>query len=314
MAASAFPEFLRRHPRILGEGAIIERLRRDPATPLDPHLVNSAFLYDRAKRPALETLYRQYLQIGADHDLPLVLQTPTWRATAERIAAAGLADCDVNADNVHLLQHLRREFGPYAAKVVIGGLLGCRGDAYRPAETLDTPAAAKFHRWQAERLAAAGVDFLFGITLPALPEALGLAAALAATGLPYVLSFVVRPTGTLLDGTPLATALATLDAATSPPPVAYFINCTHPDLARAALFHPTHSSPQVRQRIIGLLGNTAALSPEALDGQAQLIAAEPEPFAAAMADLGRDAGLQILGGCCGTDDRHLRALARRWQA
>ncbi len=70
----------------------------------------------------------------------------------------------------------------------------------------------------------------------------------------------------------------------------------------------------MRQRIIGLLGNTAALSPEALDGQAQLIEAEPEPFAAAMNDLGRDAGLQILGGCCGTDDRHLRALARRWQA
>lgn len=314
MAALAFPEFLRRHPRILGEGAIIERLRRDPATPLDPHLINSAFIYDRSKRRVLEGLYRQYLQIGADHGLPLLLQTPTWRATTERIRAAGLADCDVNADNVHLLQHLRREFGSYADKVAIGGLIGCRGDAYRPAEGLETAAATEFHRGQAERLAAAGVDFLLGITLPALPEATGLAAALAATGLPYVLSFVVRPAGTLLDGTPLASALSTLDTTLSPRPTAYFINCTHPDLARAALFHPTHSSPQVRQRILGLLGNTAALSPEALDGQAHLIAAEPAAFASAMADLGRDAGLPILGGCCGTDDRHIRALAQRWRS
>jgi homocysteine S-methyltransferase len=70
----------------------------------------------------------------------------------------------------------------------------------------------------------------------------------------------------------------------------------------------------VRQRIVGLLGNTAAMSPEALDGREKLVEAEPEQFASAMVELGRDAGLNILGGCCGTDDRHIRGLASRLAA
>ena len=311
MLPPPFPEFLSRHPCILGEGAVIERLRRQPDTPLDPFLANSAFVYEPALRTALGAIYRQYLQAGQAHNLPLLLSTPTWRANEENIAAAGLAGRPVNADNVHLLQSLRAEAGPYAARVVIGGLVGCRGDAYRPEEALGESAAREFHSWQAEQLAAAGVDFLLGITLPALSEARGLAAALAATGRPYVISFVARPTGTLLDGTPLKEAIAAIDSHVRPNPAAYLINCTHPDFARAALGHPDNSSSLVRQRIIGLLANTAALSPEALDGHEHLVGEEPARFAAAMLGLHRDFGLKILGGCCGTDDRHIRCLAER---
>jgi homocysteine S-methyltransferase len=309
MFPPAFPDFLHRHSCILGEGAVIERLRRQPATVLDPYLANSAFLYDPVKQAALEAIYRQYLQIGRTHDLPLFMTAPTWRANAENIAAAGCGGLDVNADNLRRLQALRAATGPYAAKVVIGGLIGCRGDAYRPEEALAAKEARVFHAWQADRLAAAGADFLLGITLPALCEATGLAAAMAATGRPFLLSFVVRPAGTLLDGTPLKEAIATLDAGGQPQPTAYLINCTHPDFARAALCHPANSSPLVRQRIIGLLANTAALNPEALDGQKHLVEEEPARFAHAMLDLHRDLGLKILGGCCGTDDRHIRALA-----
>jgi homocysteine S-methyltransferase len=314
MRSLPFPDYLRNYSRILGEGAVIERLRRDPAGALDPHVVNSAFVYNPAKRRLLENIYRQYLQIGFDHDLPLVMSAPTWRATEGNIAASGHDGLDVNGDNVRLLQGLRDEFGSYAAKVVIGGLIGCRGDAYQPGVAMGAKEAGNFHRWQAERLAAAGVDFLFGITLPALSEALGLAAAMATTGRPFVVSFVVRPSGTLLDGTSLNAAVAAIDGQVSPQPTAFLINCTHPDFARAALFHPANSSPLVRQRIAGLLGNTAAMSPEALDGREKLVEAEPEQFASAMSDLGCDAGLKILGGCCGTDDRHIRCLAARLAA
>jgi len=309
MEPTPFLDFLQRHHRILGEGAVIERLRREPTTTLDPHLVNSAFIYDPTKRTALAAIYHQYLQIGRTHDLPMMLTTPTWRANAENIAAAGCDGLEVNADNTRMLQTIRAEAGPYAAKVVIGGLIGCRGDAYQPAEALETKEARVFHAWQAERLAAAGVDFLLGITLPAISEAAGLAAAMAATGRPFVLSFVVRPAGTLLDGTPLKDAVAAIDACVQPRPAAYLFNCTHPDFARAALGHPINSSPLVRQRVIGLLANTAALSPEALDGQEDLIGEEPARFAESMIDLSRDHGLRILGGCCGTDTRHIDALA-----
>jgi homocysteine S-methyltransferase len=136
---------------------------------------------------------------------------------------------------------------------------------------------------------------------------------MAATGLPTLVSFVVRPSGTLLDGTPLNEAIATIDTAVSPRPTAYLINCTHPDFARSVLWHPNHSSPQVRERVIGLLGNTAALSPELLDGRETLVEAEPAAFAANLVALARETGLKILGGCCGTDDRHIRCLAEIWR-
>jgi len=306
-----FPEFLARHRCILGEGAVIERLRRQPGITLDPFLVNSAFVYEPAQREALTAIYRQYLNIGRERDLPLFMSTPTWRANAPNIAAAGLSGRSVNADNVRLLQDLRGSAGAYAAKVVIGGMIGCRGDAYRPEEALEAEEALAFHAWQADRLAEAGVDFLLGITLPALSEARGLAAAMAGTGRPYVLSFVARPNGTLLDGTPLVEAVATIDALVRPGPTAYLINCTHPDFARAALTHADQAAPEVRRRFIGLLANTAALSPEELDGREHLVGEEPERFAEAMIGMRRDFGLQVLGGCCGTDDQHIRCLADR---
>lgn len=305
----SFAEFLESFSCILGEGAVIERLRRNGDLALDPYLVNSAFIYDDAKRAALETICRQYLDIGREFGLPLLISTPTWRASRERIEAAGYAGADVNGDNVRFLDALRRSYGGYAEKVVICGLMSCRGDAYGPADALTVDEAREFHSWQAGKLADAGVDFLLAATLPAFSEATGLALALAATGTPYALSFVVRPEGTLLDGTPLNDVIATIDATVAPRPVAYLINCTHVSLARAALTHETNSSPPVRQRIIGLLANTAALSPEDLNDSTALVEEDPGIFGQSVAGLHRELGLKILGGCCGTDDRHIRSLA-----
>jgi S-methylmethionine-dependent homocysteine/selenocysteine methylase len=148
----------------------------------------------------------------------------------------------VNGDNVRFLDALRNSYGGYAGNVVISGLMSCRGDAYRPADALAVDEAKDFHAWQAGKLADAGVDFLLASTLPALSEATGLALALAGTGKPYVISFVVRPGGTLLDGTPLKDAVAAIDAAATPRPVAHMINCTHVSFARAALMHEANSS------------------------------------------------------------------------
>jgi len=305
----AFAQFLEQSPCILGEGAVIERLRRHGELELDPFLVNSAFIYDEARRAALETICRQYLEIGRAFDLPLLVSTPTWRASRERIDAAGYAGVDVNGDNVRFLHALRTGYGAYAKKIVICGLMSCRGDAYNPAEALPVDEAREFHAWQAGKLAGAGVDFLLAATLPALSEATGLALALAATGMPYMISFVVRPEGTLLDGTQLKDAIATIDAAATPQPLAYLINCTHASFARSALLHEVNSSAQVRQRVIGLLANTAAQSPEELDESSALVEEDPLTFGKAVAALYRELGLKILGGCCGTDERHIRCLA-----
>jgi homocysteine S-methyltransferase len=295
---------------ILGEGAVIERLRRTPGIELNEYVVNSALIHEQAGHAALTAIYRQYLEIGQRFGLPLVLSTPTWRASRERIAAAGLAGRDLNGDNSRFLFELRDSYGDYAQQVAICGLMSCRGDAYKPAEAMSAEAAAEFHTWQAQALAKAGVDFLLAATLPALSEAIGLAQAQAATGLPYIISFVARPSGTLLDGTPLKTAIATIDAAVTPRPLAYLINCTHASIFRSALLHEHNSSPLVRERIIGLLANTAALSPEELDESSVLHEEAPEVFGSNVAALREELGMKILGGCCGTDDRHIECLAR----
>lgn len=309
MTRPPFPDFLAQHPCILGEGAVIERLRRAAGCELDPWVVNSAFIYDPLKREALETICRQYLEIGREFDLPLLLSTPTWRASRERIEQAGLAGRDLNGDNFRFLDGLRESYGEYAGKVVICGLMSCRGNAYAPAEALTEQAAHAFHAWQAEQLAASGVDFLLAATLPALSEAMGLARALAATGLPYMISFVARPGGTLLDGTPLHQAISAIDGASHPQPVAYLVNCTHASFFRSALLQADNSSVYVRKRIVGLLANTAALSPEELDESAGLVEEAPEAFGRAVAGLRGEMGMKILGGCCGTDQRHIRCLA-----
>ena len=306
-----FPRFFEQFPIILGEGAVIERLRRNTDFELDPFIVNSAFIYDPKKRSALETIYRQYLDVGFNYDLPLLLSTPTWRAGRKRIAAAGYEGTDVNGDNFRFLDALRTSYGVYAQKVVICGLLSCQGDAYNPKEALEIDVAHEFHTWQATNLSEAGVDFLLAATLPALSEATGLALALAATGKPYIVSFVIRPEGTLLDGTPLKDAIATIDAIVIPKPIAYLVNCTHASIFRSAILHEVNSSSLVRERLVGLLANTAALNPEKLDNSNGLVAEEPEIFGQTVAGLHKELGMKILGGCCGTDHRHIRHLAKQ---
>ena len=307
---ATFQELLTQSPAILGEGAVIERLRRAPGIQLDDHVVNSAMIYQESGRAALATIYRQYLAIGQRYQLPLLLSTPTWRAGRERIAAAGLAGRDLNGDNTRFLGKLRDGCGDYARQVAICGLMSCRGDAYKPDEAMSADAAAGFHGWQADALAAAGVDFLLAATLPALSEALGLARAQAATGLSYLISFVARREGTLLDGTPLSLAIATIDAAVTPRPLAYLVNCTHASIFRSALLNERNSSPLVKQRVIGLLANTAALSPEELNERTELVEEAPEVFGRSVAALRSELGMKILGGCCGTDERHIACLAR----
>ena len=309
MSQTSYPKFFEQSPIIIGEGAVIERLRRNTDFELDPFIVNSAFIYDEAKRSALETIYRQYLDIGFQYDLPLLLSTPTWRANRKRIAAAGYEGRDVNGDNFRFLDALRTSYGVYAQKVVICGLLSCQGDAYNPKEALEIDVAHEFHTWQAMNLSEAGVDFLLAATLPALSEATGLALALAATGKPYIISFVIRPEGTLLDGTPLKDAIAAIDNAVIPRPLAYLVNCTHASIFKSAISHEINSSSLVRERVVGLLANTAALNPEELDNSDGLVEEDPEIFGPSVAGLHGEFGMKILGGCCGTDHRHIRHLA-----
>ena len=115
----------------------------------------------------------------------------------------------------------------------------------------------------------------------------------------------MRAGGTLLDGTPLATAIARLDSEVMHPPVGYSVNCVHPDVFRSAV----ERAGQARSRIVALQANASSLTPEQLDGAAGVEGDAPERWAAAMVDACRAQSLAIVGGCCGTSPDHMRALA-----
>src|SRR3954468_14940014 len=202
---------------ILAEGSLYERLRREPAVAFDAQIAHAGFVYDDHARDVLERTHREYLDIGQAHRLPMLTVSDTWRGNRARQDRSDFRDLPVNQENVRFLRELRASYGADAAPIVIGGSIGPYGDAYQPGAALTREAAAAFHAVQVEALAEAGPDFLIGNTLPAVSEALGIADAFAATGLPYVPSFVVRADGALLDGTPLAEAIAVVDDTAAAP-------------------------------------------------------------------------------------------------
>lgn len=301
-------EVLRSKAFILTEGAVVERLRREPGGRLDPHVANAALLYDPEGRTALERIYREYLAAAAASGAPLLLLTPTWRANPERLRQAGLGNQPVQADAFRFLDGLRRTA---STPVFIGGLMGCRGDAYDPREALDEKEAEAFHRPQAEGLAKAGVSLLYGATLPALSEAIGLARAMARTGLPYILGFPMRSNGTLLDGRTLDEAVDRLDGAADPPALGYMGHCVHSSVFGEAMGAAYWETDPEAGRWIGIQANASPLPPEELDGADRLHADAPETLADGIAATARRWGLHIVGGCCGTDARLTAALGIR---
>ncbi len=295
---------VRENDYILTEAAVIEALGRETGIRLHPHLLNATLIYDPIGRQRLMGLYRGFIEVADAAGVPILLTTPTWRANRERLTAAGMTR-DVNADAVRFLEDLRAEWSDRSERIGIGGLLGCANDCYRPAEGRSPAAAEALHGWQAERLAAAGADFLLAATLPALPEAVGMARALAATGVPYILSFVIDRLGRILDGTPLETAFGTLDNAATPPPLGYMVNCAHP-----SFLHPAREPAAVMRRLVGYQANASSRDHSELDGSDRRQADDLEDWGGGMAVLNRDYGVKILGGCCGTGREHLRTITR----
>ena len=110
-------EAFQTEPLILTEGALVERLRRDPTVALDPDVLHAGFIYDERGREALRRLYRHYLDIGARFDLPMIVGTPTWRANPIRLQRAGLTYKDANGDGVRFVASIRDEYGAYAKRV-----------------------------------------------------------------------------------------------------------------------------------------------------------------------------------------------------
>ncbi len=297
---------------VLAEGAVIERVRRSHPELLDPHVENAVMIYSEAGRRVLRTIYKEYLAIGASFDLPMIVFAPTWRASQARLRQAGFRDeQNVNGDGVRFVRSIVAEYGSFANDVFVGGLMACAHDAYRPEQTLTRQEAVAYHTAQAEALAEAEVDFILAATLPAIEEAIGLAQLLATLPVPYMLSFVLRQNGTLLDGTPLWEALERIDHLAPAPPAYYMVNCVHPRNFGLAMLAQGAKHELVSEQVIGLQANTSRLSPDQLDGTEELDEDDPDMWASTFRHVSREYRVKIAGGCCGTDARHIVALAQQ---
>ncbi len=297
---------------ILGEGSMYERLRRDPTVEFDPHISHACLIYDPASVRVLEQTHREYLDIGQRYGLPMLVSTATWRANTERISQSRYRNTAVNQDNVTFMRDLRASYGVAAAPIFIEAIVGPKGDAYRPQEAPGRVQAQRVHAYQVNALAETNVDQLIAMTLPAFDEAFALATLMAQTLKPYMLSFVIRKNGRLLDGTPLRRVIEEIDAAVDRPPTGYAVNCVHPSVFAAGLKAQGIIGTSLAERIFGLCANTSAREPEELDGREDLDTEEPESFANSMWETYTSAGSKYLGGCCGTSTAHMEAIARRW--
>lgn len=300
-------------PLILTEGSMVERLHRFEGVQLDPFILHTGLIYSAQGRQTLEKIYREYIDIAQKYNLPMILLAPTWRANPERIAQSAFSEklSTINRDAVNFINDIRLSYGAYADSILMAGMMACRGDAYNGREALSEEEAYKFHRIQAEQLAQSDIDFIRVATLPSASESLGMARVLSETGRPYVLSFVVRPNGNLLDGTPLWQLIEKIDAEISPTPLSFTINCVHPSVMASAMASIADQSAYALDRIRGFQANTSAKTPEELNGAAEFHSAEPEELAQLIFELQERYNLKVVGGCCGTDNRHIEALARK---
>ena len=292
----------------LSEGSVYERLRRHPAIEFDPYIAHASLIYDAQSAAILEQVHREYLDIGQRHGVPMFALTDTWRANQERVQKSRFHYWDVNQDNAHFLVRLCNSFGLTARQIFIGGQVGPRGNAYRPEEAPTRAEAEAFHAPQIVSLVEGQVDFLYASTLPALSEAQGIAAAMAITGLPYLLSFVVRQDGTLLDGTPLGQAIDVLDFTNPNPPTGYGINCVHPRTFMSALNTLDKSH---LQRVLSFQANTFTRNLGEPDQPTELETEDPNTLADIMMEAYQEFGTLFMGGCHGTDTRHIESLARK---
>ncbi len=287
---------------VLTECAIAERLRRAGEVELHPTLFNTPLIYDVRGREKLAAIYRQYREIAARAALPILLCAPTWRIDQVRIAEAGF-DKSLLFDAVSFMGNLQQQWQAQDSKVFIGGLIGPKNDCYKPEQALDAEAAQAFHQWQIEQLAQAGVDCIIAQTIPAVSEALGMARALAHSGVPAIISFVINRNGQVLDGTPLIDAINTLDASLAVPPLGYMVNCVYPTFVCAET-----QPPALFQRLLGIQANSSSLDHSQLDGAAVLHQDDLQHWGDNMLRLNSEFGVKILGGCCGTDNTYLQYL------
>jgi len=305
---TAFESCIVERGKILMEGALGERLKREYTVQFDPHVDMTRMIEQEEGRRALTNLFLEYAGIAKKYDLPFMAMPTSRRADYERMQRAGCKR-ELLLDNVAFLRGVQQKSG---VEMYVGGLMGNKGDAYTGVGAIGQQEARRYHVWQAEAYAQAQVDFLMAGIMPTLPEVTGMAQALGDTGIPYIISFALEDTGCLVDGTPLAEAIDYIDKTTKEKaPLCYITNCVHPSIVYRALEKPFNRCGLVYDRFWGVQANASPLTFKELDNSVSLRSSEPQALGRSMERLTELMQMRIFGGCCGTDGRHMEEIARR---
>lgn len=271
-----------------------------------PQFAAFLLLADPKGRDLLVDYYSAYARIAAAAGAGLFLETPTWRASHDwgatlGVGADGLAGA--NADAVRMLAQLGERYAGDVPDVVVAGLVGPRGDGYVVGEEMDPWQARDYHLPQARAFADAGADLVSSLTLTTVNEGIGVALAAGEAGLPVSVGFTVETDGRLPDGTTLRAAVEAVDDVA--PPDWFVVNCAHPSHVAAAL---ADAGPWL-DRVGGTRVNASALTRAELDAADELDEGDPVGLGREQTALAASLpGLRVVGGCCGTDARHVAAM------
>ncbi|WGY45205.1 homocysteine S-methyltransferase family protein [Vibrio sp. ABG19] len=258
---------------------------------------------------ALRRYYASYAKIARRNDVGLILETATWRANPEYAGRLGYSLAQLETEirkAVSLLLDIRQEYESPHTPVVISGCLGPRGDGYIAQQRMTAQEADDYHDFQIHSFTTAAADLVTALTLTYAEEAIGISMAARRHAMPVVISFTVETDGRLPSGQPLGEAICQVELDTDAYPSYYMINCAHPSHFRAAV---SGGEPWVR-RIHGLRANASALSHTELEQCTKLDDGNPHQLSLDYTQLLSKSmrHVNIVGGCCGTDTRHLERI------
>jgi homocysteine S-methyltransferase len=273
-----------------------------------PDFAAFVLLADDVGREGLRDYFRRFMSIAIGAGCGFVLEAPTWRANPDWAARLGYAPDALDAVNraaIEMMTELRSEVDAATIPVVISGCVGPRSDGYRPSHLMTPEEAQRYHATQVATFADTEADLVTAITMTYSAEATGVALAAQDNDIPVVISFTVETDGRLPSGESVGDAIETVDRATGSAPAYYMLNCAH----------PSHFDQTLREgggwvsRLRGLRANASTMSHAELDESEELDAGDPADLAERYAALRAEhPQLTVLGGCCGTDHRHVDAV------
>ena len=275
-----------------------------------PHFAAFDLFKTPAGEGALRKYFLTYAALAKRFNTGLILETATWRANAdwgEKLGYGKDTLAEANAKAVRLIEEIRREYETPDTPIVISGCIGPRGDGYIADRAMSASEAEDYHRAQTETFAGTAADLVTAITMNYAEEAVGVARAAKHANIPVVISFTLETDGRLPTGQPLGDAIQQVDDATSGYPAYFMINCAHPSHFDQVV---GGDAPWLA-RLRGLRANASRMSHAELNEAPDLDAGIPSDLGQEYAALRKRQlkHLNVMGGCCGTDHRHIEHIA-----